>query len=70
MDSAILQGYDDAKNAVNNPQNTKDTFRFFGLKKKRDPRVYETSYEKFLEMQSLGHFDDTSDKELQEMFLQ
>lgn len=71
VDAAIQKGYDDAKNAVNNPQNTKDTFSFFALKKKRDPRVYETSFEKFLELQSLGHFDDsTSDKELQEMFLQ
>lgn len=66
-------GYNDAINAVNQPSSAQDTLSYFALKKKQDSRVSGVSFEKFQELQALGHFDDfkyLDDKLLKAQFLQ
>jgi len=42
------------------------------LKKKRDERVKQVSFEQFVQMKAEGHFDEAilEDKKLQSLFLQ
>jgi len=57
VDAAVAQGQADAAAAITSgPQLVKDTFEYFGLKKKRDPKVQGVSFEKFVSNKSASVF--------------
>jgi len=66
-------GYTDAQASAANPGDAHSTLKYFGLKRKGDKRMKGMSYERFLEMERVGHFDDfevLADKKLGVLFSQ
>lgn len=73
VDAAIQMGYTDALASAANPGDAYSTLKYFGLKRKNDKRMRGLSYERFLEMERLGHFSDfevLADKKLGTLFSQ
>jgi hypothetical protein len=78
VDSDVAIGLQDGIAAASNPaaqqKATEDTFHFFSLKKKLDPRVKGISFESFQQMKAAGDFEQEysplADKHLQALFLQ
>ena len=70
----VALGEKDAKaSAAAGPQSISDTFHFFSLKKKRDSRVKNVTFEEFVDMKANGDFEEYNvldDQQMQAMFLQ
>ena len=70
----VTLGEKDGKaSAAAGPQSVNDTFHFFTLKKKRDSRVKNVTFEEFVDMKANGAFEEYNvleDQQMQAMFLQ